>query len=94
MSEILELLKKEYEENDQAAAYLPSFEVVEEGDWVVEHKYEICDIYVKHKHTEDYFCITLCRSGSYFSDYDYNDTEFFMVKPLYETKVVRTWLGV
>lgn len=94
MSEILELLKKEYEENDQAAAYLPSFEVVEKGDWVVEHKYEICDIYVKHKHTEDYFCITLCRSGSYFSDYNYDDTEFSKVKPLYETKVVRTWLCV
>ena len=94
MSELLELLKKEYEENDQEAAGLPSFEVVEEGDWVVEHKYEICDIYVKHKHTEDYFCITLCRSGSYFSDYDYDCAEFSKVKPLYETKVVRTWLCV
>ena len=94
MSEILGLLKKEYEENDQEAAGLPSFEVVEEGDWVVEHKYEICDIYVKHKHTEDYFCITLCRCGSYFSDYIYDDAEFSKVKPLYETKVVRTWLAL
>ena len=94
MSYILELLKKEYEENDQEADDLPSFEVVEEGDWVVEHKYEICDIYVKHKHTEDYFCITLCRSGSYFSDYNYDDAEFSKVKPLYETKVVRTWIGL
>ena len=94
MSEILGLLKKEYEENDREADDLPSFEVVEEGDWVVEHKYEICDIYVKHKHTEDYFCITLCRSGSYFSDYYYDDAEFSKVKPLYETKVIRTWLDI
>ena len=76
MSEILELLKKEYEENGRWVDYLPSFEVVEKGDWVVEHKYEICDIYVKHKHTEDYFCISLCRRGSYFSDYAYDDAEF------------------
>ena len=94
MSEILELLKKEYEENDQETDDLPSFEVVEEGDWVVEHKYEICDIYLKHKHTEDHFCITLRRSGSYFSDYYYDDAEFSKVKPLYETKVVRTWLSL
>ena len=94
MSEILELLKKEYEENDGEAEDIPNFEVVEEGDWVVEHKYEICDIYVKHKYTENYFCITLCRSGSYFSDYNYDDAEFSKVKPLYETKIVRTWVGI
>ena len=94
MSEILGLLKKECEDNGRWVDYLPSFEVVEKGDWVVEHKYEICDIYVKHKHTEDYFCIRLCRSGSYFSDYNYNDAEFSKVKPLYETKVVRTWLDI
>ncbi len=89
--EILAQLKAGYEEELEVP---DGFEVVEEGDWIQDYKYQLCDIYVQHKESGKYFCIQLCRAGSYFSDYEYSDPEFYEVKRLEETKVVVTWAPV
>lgn len=89
--EILAQLKAGYEEELEVP---DGFEVVEEGDWIQDYKYQLCDIYVQHKESKKYFCIQLRRSGSYFSDYEYSDPEFYEVNRLEETKVVVTWMPV
>lgn len=51
------------------------FEVVEEGDWVCDYKYEICTNVFKRKSDGKYFAHDQSRSGSYHTDYYYNDPE-------------------
>jgi hypothetical protein len=61
--EILEL----FEEED------PRLETVSAGDWVSEHKYELCTTIVEDTETGKLWAIHQSRSGSYFSDYFYDD---------------------
>lgn len=90
----IEKLKREYKGVGGWAGDLKSFEVVEEGDWVSEHKYEFCQIIVKEIGTDNYFAIDLSRSGSYFTDYYYDDPEFSRVKRVEETKVVVSYVPI
>jgi hypothetical protein len=65
-------------------------EIVEEGDWVVEHKIDVCVTIVKYK--DKYYKITQCRSGSYYSDYEYYDPEVCEVVPKEVTTI--KWVKV
>lgn len=65
-------------------------EIVEEGDWVVDHKIDVCVTIVKYK--DKYYRITQCRSGSYYSDYEYHDTEVWEVVPKEVTTI--KWVKV
>lgn len=58
-----------------------SLETVVNGDWEVEHKYEHRTDIVRHLPTGRYFAIDKSRSGSYWSDYHYDEPEAREVEP-------------
>lgn len=51
------------------------FECVEEGDWISEGKYE-CAEYIFLAPDEKHYAISCGRTGSYFTDWDY-DCEYW-----------------
>lgn len=51
------------------------FTVIEEGEWVVDGKYEHKRTVVQHDESQRYFALYESRSGSYFSDYHYDEIE-------------------
>ena len=65
-------------------------EIVEEGDWISEHKIDVCETIVKYE--DKYYNITQGRSGSYYSDYEYYDPEVCEVVPKEVTTV--KWVKV
>ena len=67
----------------------PEIEEVEEGDWTEQGKYSYCETIVKVG--EDYYGVSQSRSGSYFTDYHYDDPEVYRVKRKVEIKEVVTW---
>jgi hypothetical protein len=65
------------------------WEVVEETDWTQDHKYQYQET-TYHKDGQ-YFSVTQSRSGSYHTDWYYNDPECFEVERHEEVKVVVTY---
>ncbi|NVZ18545.1 hypothetical protein HX794_02695 [Pseudomonas costantinii] len=53
------------------------FELIEEGEWTQDHKYQHCDFIVKHTETGKFYEFSISRSGSYHTDwyYSYEDEE-------------------
>ena len=54
------------------------WEVVEEGEWTQDHKYQHKESVVKHVPTGKYYSYGISRSGSPFTDwyYSYEDGDF------------------
>lgn len=48
------------------------FEVVKREEWDDEGKYSTCRLIIKHKETGKFYAFPVTRSGSYYSDYDYD----------------------
>lgn len=72
---------------------LNDFEQVESSDWVVDYKWQHCEVIVKQLSTGKFFSYPLSRSGSPYSDYyySYEDggvelTEVQKVKRVIETE--------
>jgi hypothetical protein len=63
------------------------WETVKKGEWVSEHKYEHCSTIYRHKPTHRYFAVHSSRSGSYWSDYEYDDATANEVKPVEVTVI-------
>lgn len=82
--------------------YLPTwdlpeeFELIEEGDWVQEHKFQYSESIVKHKPTDTYWGLGSSRSGSYHTDWYYDATQIDQVERHEEvvTKTLVTWRNV
>lgn len=75
---ILALLKAEYEEDDMPGE---NWETALDDDWVVNHKYEYrSSVYYVPEHNV-HIMVCESRSGSYFSDYDYSDNDYYLVYP-------------
>lgn len=72
-----------FEDGDKAV------KIVEDGDWIDDGKYSFKDTIVTYQDT--YYQISESRSGSYFTDYHYNDPEIFQVAPRVETIVKTFW---
>lgn len=74
------------------------FELVEDGDWISDGKYDHCSQVVKHLPSGKHYTYTLGRSGSYYSDYyyDYEDTvpDMLEVKQVTKTVTVTEWEAV
>lgn len=64
-------------------------EVIEEGDWINDHKYQYKTDIIKYNNK--YYEIMQNRSGSYWSDYDYGDSEIHEVTPVKKMIEVTTW---
>lgn len=69
-----ELLAVHQEEHGDDAAY-DRWVIVEQGDWISEGKYENRAAVYKHQETGRFFEVRDSRSGSYYSDYYWNDPE-------------------
>ena len=70
----------------------PDYETVDEDDWDDQGKYQYCYPVVKEIASGKSYTFCVQRSGSYFSDYDYNFpdnelTEVRKVKKVVETEV-------
>jgi hypothetical protein len=66
---------------------LDGAEIIEEGDWVTEYK----DFATKEtifKYEDNFYKMTATRSGSYYTDYDYDEPEFCEVVPRQITKTI------
>lgn len=57
------------------------FEFISEGDWSDDGKYQHAETIYRDNETGKYYSYYLCRSGSYFTDWDYQipDTMFEVV---------------
>lgn len=62
------------------------FEVIEDGDWEVDRKYQFRSSIVKFM--DKHYQINEARRGSYWSDYEYDDPDIFEVIPV--EKIVKT----
>jgi hypothetical protein len=69
---------------------LDGIECVYNGDWVAEHKHEYKE--TVYKYQDKYYSVDDIRSGSYFTDYDYDDPEVYEVVPKEVIKTV--WVAV
>jgi hypothetical protein len=65
------------------------YEIIEEGEWEQDHKYQHRDILVRYNGT--HIMVNENRSGSYHTDWYYGDTLIYEVYPVDEVKTVRTW---
>ena len=74
---------------------LDGYELVLEGDWDVDYKYQHMTVIVKHLDTGKYYEYSISRSGSPFSEYWYSyedeGTELFEVEQVTKTIVQTTW---
>lgn len=61
--------------NDCSFEEEDDFVLVEKGSWVSDGKYDYCTNIFQRKSDGKYFSQDLTRSGSYFSDYHYEDPE-------------------
>lgn len=71
------------------------YELVEGSDWTQDYKYQQQTAIVFHKPTGKYYEGTVSRSGSPFTDWEYDsDQTLYEVEKHEETRVVVTWKAV
>lgn len=58
------------------------FIMIKPGTWKSEGKYQYYTDIVQNEVTDKYYAIHSSRSGSYFTDYEYGETEVEEVKPV------------
>ena len=96
MTNTIELTKQQ--SRDLWREDLMDFELHEEGDWDVDHKYQHITNVVLQQSTGKFFEHNVSRSGSPFTDwyYDFEDqgTKLHEVKKVTKTIVVETWENV
>jgi len=63
-----------------------TYTVVENGDWIEDGKYSFKETIIKYQ--GKFYSISEARSGSYYSDYYYNEPEAYEVEP-YEITVTK-----
>lgn len=87
MSNYIEVTKEEYEiimDGDDS----DRFKVIEKGDWISEGKFECREVIVKETSTNKYYAAVQSRSGSWFTDYEFeDDLELVEVEPVEVTKI-------
>lgn len=65
-----------------------SFEPVDIGEWVQEHKYQYQECIIKHKPTDRYFLLITTRWGDYYSGFECDRTEIVEVERVEEKQIV------
>jgi len=61
-----------------------TYTVIKKGDWIDEHKHQYQETIISYENK--LYCICQSRSGSYWSDYEYDEPEAYEVEP-YEVTV-------
>lgn len=72
------------------------WQMIEDGDWVSDGKYDLTTSVVKHIESGKYYQYSLSRTGSYYSDYYYSHhddggVELDEVVPVEKTVVITEW---
>lgn len=70
------------------------FTLVVEGNWSQEHKQQYAEHIVMHSPSGRHFSLEQARSGSYHSDWYYEETYVDEVQKVTETVVVTKWVPV
>lgn len=74
---------------------LDGWDIVEEGDFTQDHKYQYCTNIIRHIESGRCFEVSCSRSGSYHTDWYYTyDNDPFEVKQVEKVTVVKTWEAV
>lgn len=68
--------------------------VIEEGDWTQEYKYQYSKTIVYHAPTSAYWAIEQSRSGSYHTDWYYDEPTAHEVVRVEKRTVVHSWVEV
>jgi hypothetical protein len=84
-----ELHNKIYEAFDEDS---DEIEIIEGGEWEIEYKDYACKESIV-KFNGKYYSITESRSGSYYSDYFYDEPTIVEVEPKTETVVITKWVA-
>lgn len=82
-----------YDIDNLPEIFYSRLEVVEEGDWIQEGKYQYQSTIVKDDEG-NHFEISNNRSGSYHTDWYYGDANVCQVKPVVETYTKVVWKAV
>lgn len=97
-SQALEILKEKYMSELHNKIYeafdedSDEIEIIEVGEWEIEYKDCACKESIV-KLEGKYYSITESRSGSYYSDYFYDEPTIVEVEPKTETVVVTKWVA-
>ena len=71
------------------------YELIEEGEWTQDGKYQTCDVVFKDNQTDKTYMMCLGRSGSYHTDWYYSHDDGFTaayeVKKVTKTIIVDSW---
>lgn len=82
-------------ENDShfmfSAIFLSKFKIIEHGDWISEGKTQSCTTIVQYLADSTYWAQHQSRSGSYHSEYIYDEPVVVQVKPV-QTQVTE-WVA-
>lgn len=89
MTSKIERLAALYKENGSAYCLPDEVELMEEGEFTQDHKIQFAEHIVKFE--DEFFGIQETRTGSYHTDWFYEDTEIVPVERKEETKVVVSW---
>lgn len=77
---------------------LDGYELIDEGDWEVDCKWQHITQIVKHTESGKYYSFSISRSGSPYSDYYYSyegqGSGLIEVKKVTKTVVTETWEAV
>ena len=82
---IIALFEEEWEDDEDYA----HFEVIDDGDWEVDCKYQFRSSIVKFM--DKYYQINESRTGSYHTDYYYDDPEIFEVNQVEKVVTTIVW---
>lgn len=86
---VIKLTEEVQEAFSDEASEEVGFELVEEGDWVSEGKYDRKEYIYKNLETGKFYVYYTSRWGSYFSDYEYETPEELVeVTPVETTTVI------
>lgn len=82
---VIEAIKQQYGcDLDDAE----DFELVSQGDWISEGKYEHSVTVYRYSENDKLYAIYSTRSGSYFSDWDYGEDEVYEVEAVEVKRIV------
>lgn len=75
------------------------WEVVEDGEWIQDYKYQHKNTVVKHVPTGKFYSYDISRSGSPFTDWEYSYSygdypDLYQVELKERTVVVKEWVAV
>lgn len=91
MSELTkQLIAEEWSKNSEDS---DEYVVIEEDDWKQSGKYQFCNTLVQTKDGK-FWRIYQSRSGSYHSDWYYDEPDVTEVEPYTETITIKKWKNV